>query len=189
MGVDPVSIALVGGAAIQMYGQWQASQAEEDAHRQNARFLKEQQKLAARAAQREAEIFRGDADAFIGSQAAQFSKAGVDMSGSALMAITQSRGAAAREHASILEQGKRNVQLAGMRAMQSQQAANDLSRNRPIQAFGQGLSAAGSILGSSRPGPSAGAGLPPAGGGGSGFSAGGSSQLPASHNALNWETA
>ena len=70
MGV--VEAMVVGGAALQIYGNYQANQAQARANRANAAFYREQAKLTLEAAKREQAIFEKESDQFFGSQVNAF---------------------------------------------------------------------------------------------------------------------
>ena len=118
--MDPFTAAvLIISGGVQIFGKLKANEAEADAQRQNAAFFREQQKLSQAATRREVDIFERESDAFFGSQVSAYAKAGVDLSGSILQSLTQSKQSIKSERSAIIEQGKLKANLAGMRADQA----------------------------------------------------------------------
>lgn len=118
---------LVAGAALQTYGQLEANKAQAAAERQNAKFFQMQKEQAERATRRALDIFEDESAAFVGDQISSFVKAGVDISGSALLQIAGTKAAVGREMAAIAQEGKTMATLAGMRADQADSMADRLS--------------------------------------------------------------
>jgi hypothetical protein len=159
--MDPLTIGLlVGGTALQIAGRRKARRAEQQAHEQNAAFFRKQQLWAEEALTANLDIFDRQSKQFSGKQLRGIAKAGVDMSGSALLLFTQTKGAMGRERVSMVKAGQRNIELAGMKADQSMQAAKTLKKDEMFDLLGAGLGFAGSLLNMSKPtGESMGTGL------------------------------
>jgi hypothetical protein len=119
--------AAVGGSLIQLEGQRKADKAEAQAHRENANFQIEQANLIKKASEKEADVFKARGEEFIGEQRSAFAKAGVEMSGSALLQVAQSQRKIKDELGSIREEGLRNANVALNSAAESNRRANALS--------------------------------------------------------------
>lgn len=127
---------MVGASLFSAYGQYKASRAQEKAERQNARYMREQAELNKLAAERELDIFERESEQFLGDQLSIISRSGVSLSGSALMGIADEKRSIMNEAEVIKITGQRNVNLANMRAQQSENAAKDTARIRNIQTIG-----------------------------------------------------
>jgi hypothetical protein len=132
--------ALIIGTAIAAYGQVKSANDQADAERKNQKFFEEQAKFIQESGERVEGIYRRDVDQFVGNQISAFGRAGVDMSGSALLVIEDTRQREADEIAAIRKETASNVRLARMRG----EGAAVNARN--IQTSGY-LAAGGSILG------------------------------------------
>ena len=118
---------LVAGIGLQVFGQIKANEAQADAERQNAAFFDMQKKQAEQATRRAQDLFEDESDFFIGDQVSAFSKAGIDISGSALLQIAGVKGQVGREKAAIAAEGRSTATLAGMRADNARSVASQLS--------------------------------------------------------------
>lgn len=150
--MDPLTTALlVGGTALNVMGRRQANRAERRAHEQNALFLQKQKRWAEEALEANLGIFDRQSKAFLGRQAVGIAKAGVNMSGSALQLVVQTKGAMDRERLSMLKSGQRNIELAGMKAQQSREAADRLKKDFTFDMLGVGLGFAGDLMAMNKP--------------------------------------
>lgn len=122
--MDPFTFAMLVSSGIQIFGQIKANEAEAEANETNAEFFREQQKISASATRREVDIFDRESEAFFGDQVSAYAKAGVDLSGSILASLTQTKQAIRGERSAILEQGKLRTKLAGMKASESEKSAD-----------------------------------------------------------------
>lgn len=138
---------MAAGSILSMVGRQQASVAQERAHRANADFVRAQRRYITEATQKEARVFQTSSNRFLGTQLNAYSKTGVNMSGSALLAITQTRGATQREYRSILEQGEQRLRQLNLQARSHLQAANTIRANRPLEFMSGLLGHGGSLLG------------------------------------------
>jgi len=147
MGVEVAAGAALVGAGVEIYGQREANKRARQAEKQNAAYIEQQRKLTMLQNRREADLFQEQSAAFIGDQVSSFAKAGVDMSGSVLMAIAGSKSAADREYNSILTMGRAKDNMYSLQIAQSR-ANSDLygdAQYNNIQSLGSLLNAAGSI--------------------------------------------
>lgn len=120
------TIALVGGTALQIYGQIKANRDQAEAELENSIWLEEQATFAAEASDREEDIFKHDADFQIGEQVSGFVKGGVELSGSALDTINTSFSRAEDELAAIRSQGRFQVKEALLKSNSARNRANSL---------------------------------------------------------------
>lgn len=86
-----------------------------------------QKKQAEAATRRAVDIFEDESEAFIGDQVSSFAKAGVDLSGSALLKVAGTKAAVGRELQAIKKEGETTATLARMRADNSRAEADRLS--------------------------------------------------------------
>lgn len=145
---DPFSAALVIGVGAQLFGQHQANRAQRRAEEQNAAYYREQKALAELAMRREADIFKADAEVFAGEQVTLLAKAGVDLSGSALMQFANTKMDMSREYVAILKDGAARTRLAELRAQNAQDTADLLgsSSYNTVQTLGTILNASQSYF-------------------------------------------
>lgn len=129
------------GVGLQVYSQYQADKAEAEAELENALWLDEQAAFAQEAAEREATIFGRESEMLIGEQVGGFAKAGVEMSGSALDVIGESKALANMELEAIIKAGEFKVREATLKAGASRKRAEQLS-----DPTSQLLKAGGTIL-------------------------------------------
>ena len=151
MGV--VEAMVVGGAALQIYGNYQANHAQARANRANAAFYREQAKLTLEAAKREQAIFEKESDQFFGSQVNAFAKGGVDLSGSALLYLAGTKQEMSNESVVILENGIRAANNTLLQADSLEKEAKRLTsfENQFIGAAVPALNAGGTIAGRTTP--------------------------------------
>lgn len=114
------------GAALGIYGQLRANQEEAKANDLNALAYQKQKELSALASARELDIFESESAAFLGDQISSFAKAGVDLSGSALMQIAGTKAAITREHAAITMGAERQASIFDIQARQAKAQAKYL---------------------------------------------------------------
>lgn len=125
MGVE--TALFVAAAAIQIYGQRQANEAQANAERLNAAQYAKQQEMAAMASRREADIYSSESQAVIGESVSFFDRAGIDIAGSALMTIANMKEQAGREYRAILIGAQQQSSLIGMKQQQAARNADMLS--------------------------------------------------------------
>jgi hypothetical protein len=126
---DPVTIALVGGAVLQGVGQGQAAKKESEALAANAELFREQQKMAELSLKRDLNIFDVESDIFLGGQMSAIAKAGVELSGTALMQVATSKGEIGREKEIMERNAKFQIAQTGKRADQAQSQSDYLTSN------------------------------------------------------------
>lgn len=103
-----------------------AEHSQIDAMRANARYYETQAEYSRKATERELEIFEHEVDDVLGRQVSGYGKSGVDLSGSPMLLIGQTKERAAEELEAIKERGRQNVELTLMRARTAQAQADDL---------------------------------------------------------------
>jgi len=122
--------ALIGGAVVKgvigVIGKRKAKGRQAEAERANASFLREQAEFAEISGKRELNIFERQSDRVIGAQQSAFAKAGVDLSGSALAVLAESKQQAAEEKGAIRRESEFRVRLANLRAQEAEGAAGRL---------------------------------------------------------------
>ena len=138
------------GFGLQVVGNIQANRAQAKAERFNAQLFEEQAKLSILASKRERHVFDLESDQFMGAQVNAFSKAGVDISGSALAKIASTKQQISAEGSIILENGRRAARSSLLQAQDAR------SRAKRLRSFGynfmqsapSGLAAAGMAMNS-----------------------------------------
>lgn len=143
-----VGLGLMGvGMILQAYGQDKANQDQARAEAKNARFLRRQQEFMRDSLERDLVLFDREEAIIHGEQQSAFAKAGVDAESAAVF-FAEQKEFAAQERASIRENADLNIELAGLRAQQSEQTAKSLSstRNRVLNYASAGASFGGQAL-------------------------------------------
>lgn len=150
---------LFGSTLLNIYGQQQENKANRKAARQNAEFYRLQKLQIEKATARKKQIFKKESEMFLGDQLSSYVRAGVDISGSALLNLAQTKREQGQELFAIEQEGQLNSQLAGIRASQSDAQAKYLgSDSLKFLQIGGGLLGAGARHMSMRnPSPSQGA--------------------------------
>jgi hypothetical protein len=122
------------GTGVQMYGQYKADKAQAKAEEENGKFLREQEKLAKKATARELDIFDYESKQLSQNQMSAFARAGVDISGSPLAVMAETRLQQMKERAAIETEGTFNARLARLRSDSSMQAARDIRGTMGLRA-------------------------------------------------------
>ncbi len=138
---DGSTIGSAGKGITGFFGAFEQMDAEYKqvfAMEENARFYEKQGTYAKDASEREQMIFKNEVDDLLGRQTSAYGKAGVDLSGSPMMLIGQTKERAGRELKAIQEKGRQNVELAMMRARSTQKSADEL-RDGIFGRFGMNL--------------------------------------------------
>lgn len=121
-------LALVAaGAAMQMYGQYQANMAQAENERQNAEMYRKQAQMVLEAQWRQESISRTNYAQAVGAQYSAYAKGGVDISGSASSTIAGTIAQGINEISAIRKKGALDYELARMRGVQSDTTAGTLS--------------------------------------------------------------
>lgn len=140
----------VGAAGAGVFGflgaakQYEADGKKADAYAANSRFYKTQAEYAQSASDREQDIFKHNTEILLGRQTSAYGKAGVDLSGSPMMLMGQSKSQADDQLSAIREKGRQVVEIDMLRAKDAQKAADDIS-DAAFDNFGMNLF--GSVLG------------------------------------------
>lgn len=153
MGADPLTAGLlIGGAAIQIYGQRQANKEQARANRMNALEYQEQKRISQLAANREADIFLSDSEALFGDQVTGIAKAGVNVGGSALMALATTKAAMRREYEAILTGAKARASMFDTASREANRTAGRIggSGYNNLQTFGTVLNTSSAYMQMSR---------------------------------------
>ena len=127
------------GIVTSIAGQQQAAQARKGAARRNANALSAQGKAQREQAEREAVNFARESEIVFGDKVSSFAKAGVNLSGSALAVLAQTKEQQLADEKQIRQNG---LDAAGVTAAK---AAQQRSAGRDAIAAGN-LRSAGSIL-------------------------------------------
>jgi hypothetical protein len=148
MGVETAILLAAAGGGIKAFGQVQANMQEAQAEKQNAAFYKEQADLSLKISKKDQQIFEKESDQFFGSQVSAFAKAGVDISGSALLKLVDTKLQTSNESAQIVSNGKRQAQSYLFASNQASSRAKRLGslEHNLLQVAGTGLSTAGNII-------------------------------------------
>lgn len=136
-------ILLAASAGIQIYGQRKANKAQARAEEYNRLAYEAQRRQAAMASRREADIYASESQATIGATVSFMSRAGVDMTGSALMHVANMKEQAGREYRAIQIGAQFNSSLLASRAAQARRNAEILSSSsfNNLQSLGTLLNA------------------------------------------------
>lgn len=126
MGVE--TAILVAGTAAAAYGANESAKAQKRAAQANAQYAAEQKKMTALGIQQQLDSFDEEAALFMGDQIVSFAKAGVNLSGSALMLAAQDQRRIQRERNTIKLTGENQLRLADYRIRSSNQQAKDYGR-------------------------------------------------------------
>jgi hypothetical protein len=142
------AIIMGAGAAIDGVGTIVGNNAAAKAERQNQAFYDEQAVFAQEAGKRNEEIFLRSTSEFLGNQTSAFAKAGVDVSGSALMVLADTKQKARDEVTAIQKEAELNVRTAQLRGEASAANADRYTNfwNNALPIAGGTFKAAGSIL-------------------------------------------
>ena len=142
------AVVIGASAAMSIYGQYKANQAQADAEEQNAAFLREQAKFFQRAGDREERIHEQQSKHLFGEQVGAYARGGVDIgSGSALAVLAGSKANAMEEAGAIRSETELRTRLALLRAQQADETAAQLRdpMNNFLQGAGTALGASGNI--------------------------------------------
>lgn len=143
-------VLFAAGAALNMYGQYQANKDQSEAEARNAAFLREQQALEKKAKERELRLQSREQDMIRGEQIGAFASANISLSsGSAIDFLVDQEMQGIEERYAIHAQGDLRYKLAGLRAEDSERTSQRLGsfEHNFIQGLGTGLSAFGTGYG------------------------------------------
>jgi len=132
----------VGAAfAVQAYGIIKGNKDKAKAAKANAAYYELQRQHALREKRRAMDVFKTQSTQFIGQKITSIAKAGVSLSGSALMDLAMDKAAIGREADAIATQADVNARLAGMKASAANKQASSLTNpfNMALQIGGQAL--------------------------------------------------
>ena len=125
------------GAIASVIGGDKASRAEERSAKRNARLLDAQAIEEKRAAEREAKIFKREADIELGDTVSSLAKSGVDVSsGSPMALLISDRLTAQADAAEIKRSGSNRASSLRSQAGNERSRARGLRRARPLQTAG-----------------------------------------------------
>lgn len=122
--MDPMTVYML-AAGMNIAGGFMSARAEKRARRANAAAYEKQREMARFASERELDIFKTESAAFLGDQISAFAKAGVDMSGSALMQIVSTQGQIEREKSAIAMGASRQAEMFTMQANNERRQARN----------------------------------------------------------------
>jgi len=132
MGAPAIAVgAMVGFAGTMMESQAQASadMAAANAERRNAAFAMEAAEFERQSSLREQEIFKREAALNFGEQVSGFAKAGVDLSGSPLLVLADSKRVAGTELSAIKREGEFRIRRAILQGRESSVNARNLQNS------------------------------------------------------------
>lgn len=139
-----VGLGLMGaGMVLSAYGQDKANQDQARAEARNARFLRRQQEFTRDSLERDLLLFDRKEAILHGDQQSAFAKAGVDAESAAVF-FAEQKEFASQERVSIRENASLEIELAGLRAQDSERTAKSLSSttNRAL-----GFASTGALFG------------------------------------------
>lgn len=152
MGMIAAGAALMVGTAANIYGSIKANQAQASAEEANAAFYLEQADYAKKAGERELSIYRDQASEFIGAQKSSFGRAGVELSGSPLLALADTQFRQLKEEKAIQLDTAAKVREATLKSGMAQGNADRLGSFSAnfLPAVGQAAVAGASLYGMTR---------------------------------------
>lgn len=124
--MDPFTALMIGGTALQVYGNVKANLDQAEAEAQNAVWMREQADFMAKSTQRELGIFNRESLDQMASLENTFAKSGISMVGSAFEVQRQEELKRQNELQAISDQGKMNIKEAMLKATASDNNANKL---------------------------------------------------------------
>jgi hypothetical protein len=119
-------VLMAAGTALQVFGQYQANQAQAKAELQNAAFYKDQADFAFASGIRQAELARRSYTFDRGAKTGAYARGGVDLSGSAAITISESVSQMYGELSAIKNKQEIETKLALMRSRNASDAAATL---------------------------------------------------------------
>jgi peptidyl-tRNA hydrolase len=131
------AVLMGAGLALDAYGNAKANKAQAAAEERNAQFLRRQAHFNQQSGERQLLLFDRESAILHGDQLSAFAKAGIDTASSArFMALEM--GFRQEERIAIKDEFRLDVDLARLRAEDSQRAANSLRdpTNQMMQTFG-----------------------------------------------------
>ena len=139
-----VALAMAGLSLYQGYLQSQGMQAEASLQEANADYLEQQAEYALYNAERQEEAYRIESDKVISSVQGQVAHSGFDFDGSDYQIVEDAIKTQTRNIADIKEQGRREAELASMKAESARMAARGLRSQSKYAMFGGALGAGAS---------------------------------------------
>lgn len=145
MGAGPALMAV--GTGLSIYGNYQANQKQSQLEAQNASYYGAQADEITDATNREVNIYKRQNAVMFGDQVSAFAKGGVDLSGSALNVLADTKLKGIQEEGAIQEEGTLREGLARARQKESQDKADTLGSfgYSALQSSGALLNTAGNI--------------------------------------------
>lgn len=134
------------GGIFQTIGDQRASSAEARAHKANAQWFAEQAEFARLSTQRELRIFDRDAKEFYGEQVSGIARGGIDLSGSPLLVLAQTKMEQFEERRAIEEMGAIQYKEASTKASISAGQAKATREAAKYRAIGSAFSIWGSAF-------------------------------------------
>lgn len=136
-----------GGAVLDTAESIRANQAESDAELRNAEFFREQERFTIESSKREEELFVDESDDLVGAQTSSFAKAGVELQGSPMLKLAETRGKIDDEIQAIRKERDFRVKLLRSRAQGAEAAAQTARRRTATDLFRGGIGIGKSVLG------------------------------------------
>jgi len=133
------------GNLMEVSAQASADAAAASAEDRNAAFAMEAAQFEAEASEREQEIFRNESALQFGEQVSAFAKAGVDISGSPLLVLADSKRVAGTELSAIKREGEFRVRRAILQARESRSNARNIRRSSRGRQIGGLLTGFGNL--------------------------------------------
>ncbi len=147
---------MAGGAAIGFAGnlmevsaQASADAAAASAEDRNAAFAMEAAEFEKESSEREQEIFRREAELQFGEQVSAFAKGGVDLSGSPLLVLADSKRVAGTELSAIKREGEFRIRRALLQARESRSNSRNIRRSSRGRQIGGLLTGFGNLANAS----------------------------------------
>ena len=141
--MEPVTMAIIGTAALEIYGNYKANSDEAKAHRENAAHAEQIAEYNAMATERELEVYASQFKRRQAATSLAYGASGVEQSGSVLDQLAFSNQVATQEMSDIALKGQMAVDEVHFQADRSNAAADAASDplNNLLQAGGTALTA------------------------------------------------
>lgn len=139
------------GGVISSASGYASDMAQADASRKNAEFYQKQAQYNEMATQRETSIFEHSTEDLLARQSSAYSRAGIDLSGSPLLLLTQTQARASEQLSAIKEKGRQATEIALLRAQDAQNQADDIEDGAFWKAAGGILGTTGRVMATAQP--------------------------------------
>lgn len=135
------------GTALQVAGQVQESRSNRRSAKRNSDALGAEARSVLKQSKAQADLFRRNAEVIIGDQVSSFAKGGVDISGSPLLVIANTKQNISEEAAAIEINGRIEYERLVTQARRLRESGRRAGRTDPLRTIGTLASGAGDFIG------------------------------------------